>query len=602
MFQRLYELGQLLPKKEPWEMLNEGMPEQYDRGLAICFDPNGGYVGIRSYRGNRNVFYRPGPSNNSAPLIPCAKLSGKMEKKLAFLFQSAESVLEKKKTLDKDWASCLNNIPWQDKALRMTVLSEIDEKAKSCGIGEKLESGMTRSGYMFPARFSNNKIEPLFRLKAAQELMVEKILAVWSNQSQHEGTCSICGNGPREVFGNFSRLKCYSLDKPGSIVGGFHGAAASKNFPVCQACAFSLTATIKFVEQNLSGNMAGEDYMILPSSSLPEIRDYLKDELTERPQRFSISRRADLLVAKEEAFLQLLFDEELKEQVAFSLVFYVQEQASWRVTAEVQQVLASRIKQIYEAGKKITVDRILFTIQKDAEKPLQITSYTLKEFTGPEGKKSRDILRSWLTSLFSGQSIDRPSFLHHLVNRLIATGRREPEKLGWVIRQAWGLYRFACLTNLIPGKENNMSFEEPNSSFGQYIKKHSAFFNRPEVATAFLTGCYASTVCSVQRKERGSDPFSKKFLGRLLTHNHLKRLYREGHDKLAQYRKLGYVAKTLDPDLAESWIGCGDGWGISDEESTFAFTIGYSLAYRINQEYKIDPPGETEDNEENPLS
>lgn len=128
-----------------------------------------------------------------------------------------------------------------------------------------------------------------------------------------------------------------------------------------------------------------------------------------------------------------------------------------------------------------------------------------------------------------------------------------------------------------------MSATIPNSAYGRYVQEHSDFFRRPELVVAFLTGCYASQVASVQRQERGADPFTKKFIGRLLSRPHLQRLYREGHSKLAQYGKLGYVITGLDPDLANAWVACGDDWAISGEEATFAFTIGYSLAYRINQ-------------------
>lgn len=603
MFQRLYELSQLLPSKTRWEMINEGMPENYDLGFAICFDPKGKYVGIRSKNGNSGVVYRPGPSNNSAPLTPCSKLSEKMDSKLAFIFQSAKSVLEQGPLLPADWSSWLQSIPWEDNDFQKTVLTELEEAQKSSGIGEKLESGRIRSGYMFPARFSNNKIEPLFQLDAAKEVMVEKTIAVWSEESKREGCCSICGDGPKQVFGNFSELKCYSLDKPGSIAGGFQRAAASKNFPVCLDCAFSLTATIEYVSRNLIGNMAGESYIILPFSSSLEVRNLLKDELRIRPQRFSISSRADLLIAMENNFIEYLFDKNLDEQLAFSLIFFAEEQKSWRIQAEVHQVLPSRIKEIHAAIQQIFRDPILYSIQKQgkqtSEKPLQITSYTLKEFTGPENKKSGDTLRLWLAAIFSGESIERAPFIHHLVNHLISTGKREPEKLGWITRQAWGLYQFARLVNLISQGRNTMVFEEPKSSFGQYINKHADFFYRPEIATAFLTGCYVSTVCSVQRKERGSDPFSKKFLGRLLKPDNLKKLYREGHDKLSQYRKLKYVATTLDPDLAESWVQCPGKWNVSDEEATFAFTVGYSLAYRIGKEYKIEPAAGTEEDGEN---
>ncbi len=123
----------------------------------------------------------------------------------------------------------------------------------------------------------------------------------------------------------------------------------------------------------------------------------------------------------------------------------------------------------------------------------------------------------------------------------------------------------------------------PNSAYGRYIEDHRNFFRKPELVVAFLTGCYASQVASAQHEARGATPFTKKFMGRLLNQKALQRLYREGHGKLAQYDKLGYVITGLDPDLAAAWISCGDRWSIDDEHSTFAFTMGYSLAYRIRQ-------------------
>jgi hypothetical protein len=263
--------------------------------------------------------------------------------------------------------------------------------------------------------------------------------------------------------------------------------------------------------------------------------------------------------------------------------------AAWRIQAEVQQVLPSRLKQLYEARHRLAQDPLLFTVQGKGkgteEKPFNFTTMTLRSFTGSEldDKTSAALLRAWLAAIFEARTIERGPFLRQLVRHLLATGRKEPTKLGWATRQAWAVYRFARTINLISGGEAAMVINPPKSAYGTYIQGHQDFFIRPELVTAFLTGCYASTVASVQRHERGADPFTKKFLGRLLTQEHLRRLYREGHDKLAQYRKLGIVATSLDPDLAASWVECGDQWNTSDEETTFAFTLGYSLAYRIRQ-------------------
>ncbi|NJO17960.1 MAG: hypothetical protein HC877_20205 [Thioploca sp.] len=41
MFQRLHELSALFPKKELWQRINEGMPAEYNRQLALCFSEQG---------------------------------------------------------------------------------------------------------------------------------------------------------------------------------------------------------------------------------------------------------------------------------------------------------------------------------------------------------------------------------------------------------------------------------------------------------------------------------------------------------------------------------------------------------------------------------
>jgi CRISPR-associated protein Cas8b/Csh1 subtype I-B len=225
---------------------------------------------------------------------------------------------------------------------------------------------------------------------------------------------------------------------------------------------------------------------------------------------------------------------------------------------------------------------------KEEIKPLKITALTFKNFAGTVEKTSTATLRSWLTALFEGKAVNYPNFLHHLVAKLINTGKSKPDLLHWMTQQAWGLYRYAMLTGLIDPAltmQQDAIMQEviPDSAYGRYIKNHADFFHKPELVTAFLTGCYAAQVASVQRQERGAAPFTKKFIGRLLSRTHLQRLYREGHGKLAQYGKLTYVMKDLDPDLAAAWVVCGDHWSISDEEATFAFTIGYSLAYRIRK-------------------
>ena len=69
MFQRLLEFSRSLPPMDDWERLNEGMPQNYDRGIAICFDDQGEWR-LQDRQGNEGVVYRSGPPNG-VDCTPC---------------------------------------------------------------------------------------------------------------------------------------------------------------------------------------------------------------------------------------------------------------------------------------------------------------------------------------------------------------------------------------------------------------------------------------------------------------------------------------------------------------------------------------------------
>lgn len=574
MYQQLYELSQCLPSRKPWERLNEGMPEIYDRGLAICFDEQGQWTGVEVYQGNGDVVYRAGPPNGT-DLTPCCKLAAVTAKTVRRLGEAVKKLqtFPELPVAKKDWLTAsLNSYEANREAICEAVTSKIHE----AGV-----DGKTHRGYVYWARSVSR---PVYAWPEAKAFMVQQFLESFASGGERRGACAISGQTGETVYGNFSVLACYNLDKPGSIAGGFDKTLAHRNFPVAGDCALALAEAVVFAETQLSSSMAGQSYMILPYANSPEVRDELSHSLRRHPDRYRLAQGHDL-VAEEFDLL-----EEFRgrgDQLAFSLVFFEAKNAAWRIQAEVQELLPSRLHALHEGSRQIQQARDLIVEAKDGDKSVYIGAGTFKQFTGTT-KASADTLRAWLAALFERRAIDYRHFLHHLVDKLVGTGKSDSNLLPWMTRQAWGLYRYARLTQLISPphaalEAGIMQDIIPHSAYGRYIREHSDFFRRPETITAFLTGCYAAQVAAVQRKERGAEPFTKKFIGRLLSRQQLRRLYREGHDKLAQYGKLGYVIRGLDPDLAGAWVACGDGWGISDEEATFAFTIGYSLAYRIGR-------------------
>jgi CRISPR-associated protein Csh1 len=549
------------------------MPAKYDRGLALCFGPNGEWRGVRTFMGNQAVVYRSGPPNGT-DFTPCCKLAGNTANRLA---NSVKELANFSGLPDdrRHWLTASLDCFNSDQA---RIWAEVEENRKEAGVDDK-----EHRGYVY---WADEQMASVYAWPETRASMVERALEAFAGKGgeRTNGSCAVCGCTDSKVYGNYAVLACYNLNNPGSIAGGFQAGKAHRNFPVCGDCALSIAETFTFAEAYLSSSMAGQAYLILPYSNNPEVREELKHRFSLRPERYQLGKQKDLL-ADERA----LFDEYsgYGDQLAFTLIFFKQQNAAWRVQAEVQQLLPSRLRLLHEAGQAIARAADLIAESKTEVKPVRISATTFKHFSSPSEKASDDTLRGWLAALFAGQLVDARHFVHCLVAKLLSTGKRNPDLLHWMTRQAWGLYRYARLTQLIvpdPLMEHpTMSEAIPDSPYGRYVREHSDFFCRPELIAAFLTGCYASQVASVQRQERGADPFTKKFIGRLLTRSHLQRLYREGHGKLAQYGKLGYVITGLDPDLAKAWVTCGDAWSISDEEATFAFTIGYSLAYRIGQ-------------------
>lgn len=587
MFQRLYELSRCLPRREPWERLNEGMPDLYDRGLAICFDAQGRWTGVESYKGNAHVVYRSGPPNGT-DLTPCCKLAAVTSKTVRRVREAAGRLLAQPDSPIDRQSWLANSVASYD-ANEPAICKAVEAKCREAGV-----DGKTHRGYVYWAR---TVAEPVHGWTETKAFLTQQFLTPFALGGEGTAVCAVCGDATK-VYGNVSLLACYNLDKPGSIAGGFDKNRAHRNFPVCGDCAMGLAESVVFAEAHLSSAMGGQSYMILPYTNVPTVREELMHSLQVHPDRFQLGGGHDLL-ADELSLLEEFGDQ--GDQLAFHLVFFEKNQAAWRIQAEVQELLPSRLQALHDANRKIRRAQDLIVRAKNEDKVVSIDSSTFKRFSGST-KASSDTLRSWLAALFEGRAIDYRHFLHHLVDKLVSTGKSEPKLIHWMTRQAWGLYRYAQLTRLIShpaATEADIVQDAISSSpYGRYVREHMDFFRRPELVVAFLTGCYVAQVASVQRQERGADPFTKKFIGRLLGRAQLQRLYREGHGKLAQYGKLGYVIMGLDPDLAAAWVTCGEKWGISDDEATFAFTLGYSLAYRIGQMYGQQPQAELTDLQE----
>lgn len=577
MFQRLHELSEIIGEGEPlWKKLNEGMPQNYTRGLAICFDKDGEFVGMRNWSRRKEVLYRSGPPNGH-DLTACSKFGGDLKKTIPRLGRAARAATAHTVNGRHAWwcavADALEN---PDAAMLERAQTALDAA----------ELDKDNRPFLFVARFDGLTIDPTFHWPESLAALEAGFASTLGKESKSaKGTCQICSktNGP--VFGNFNVLACYNLNMPGSIAGGFDPKRAVRNFPICAECAGGLGQAIIYADTNLRGWAAGLSYYVLPSTSSPELRDYLLEDTERAYGRLRISSAQDPLDDTERNLLSYaaeLANEGRSADLSLHFVFFEQVKASWKITAEVRQVSPSRMAALHAAVHDLRRDPLLAGGSAKEPKPFSLNTGLLADFSSTSAKRDPRQLRGWLVALLEGRTIERDSFYHVVTGALLARTRKDPQYSETSARRAWGVVRFALKTGLIDAKEVPMRPETPLSSYGAYCAEHSDFFAGQEHIAAFLSGCFANVVCYVQKKERGAAPFAKKFRGRLVDATLLRRLYHEGRDRLEIYNGMGLV-HDLDADLAEALVAVGNDWKASPDELTLAFTVGLALQFRLQQ-------------------
>ncbi len=291
MLERLLEVNQIAHsgKGDPSliDQLNEGLPPAYDYGLAVCFDDCGGYLEIKLTRGRSDVIYMSGPPMGCDP-TGISKFGGKVENVVARLKRSLQALAAS--PITKDIHPLLSGI-----------LENYDQPEIAAQVKRKLEELDTK------AVCRSEDIHPLYLEKCVQEYMVKDALRRYSSipGKKQKGAsllsdnrdCSVCGSQGKLVYGNFSRLKCYNIDKRGMISGGFDYGKTVANFPVCLECIGNVSAgfTFAYTKENLTFSLCGERYLLLPTVTVKdgEMREFVLETIQREKNRSTL--KSDIL-------------------------------------------------------------------------------------------------------------------------------------------------------------------------------------------------------------------------------------------------------------------------------------------------------------------
>lgn len=578
-------LNQLIEKDHPktlLERLNQGLPTSYVHGIAICFSPDTGqYLGLRTVEGSGNVVYREASGANGYAVTAVQCLSGKPYSTVGKLKRAVADLSQNLPHIKPSLELINNNY------VEETITAELEAKIK------ELDINVDSRGYLFVAFYHENKITPLYEFPDIQERMIQKTLIEQYGKADkysaisHEKTCSICGTTGRKVYGNFSLLKCYNLDKPGMITGGFsYDKTPAQNFPVCEECLTAVSSAKNYVEDNLSFNLCGNSYWVIPEIQINDesFSKIILEIMGNRQTNSLETENIRNITGDENEILEEMADaSQGNDNVSMTMVFYEESNSSWRILAEIPEVLPSRIHTIYKV--KHDIEQNPYLQIKTKKGGFSFTFKTIKQFAGNDLHVSQKKFMKYIEAVFTGEPISYDCFVNDLATGLMYQSKQNPELLGFTSRDALASWLFMYQLGIIKKEDGcNMKdemFQSGDNNYMQFLNNHKDYFDCNEKIVAFLTGCYISKVLYAQKSKLSSSPFFKKLRGLKIDKKRLESLYPEARNKIQQYDAFGLV-KEIDSMLAQKWIECGNQWKISDSETTLAFTLGISLDYQVN--------------------
>jgi len=446
-----------------------------------------------------------------------------------------------------------------------------------------------------------------------QRILVEKakknFYSKYGKVSKSENKlCSVCKK-EAEVYGFVDTYKFYTVDKPGFVSGGFRQEDAWKNYPVCLNCALTLENGRKYLRENMNFNFYGFNYLLIPqfiSGVEEDIRkDIFKEIEQQKDPRF---RKEEIkrLTSAEDEILELMSRQ--KNYLNINFMFYDAPKgydgSVFNILLYIEDILPSRLNKLFIAKKKVDeigiFEECMVTRFKNrkkiGEKPLEFNFSVLRWFF-PRVSDNRTYNKYFLdivNKIFTNKPLDY-IFLINFIMRKIREDfiNNNPTKISTLS----GFMLLNYLTNLgiikLKGvtrmnNKSNMNWkifeesvpgdgEEISQKIDSFFSEFGEFFDRNVKKAIFLEGVLTQKLLNIQYRERKATPFRIKLKGLNLDEKQVKKLLPEIQNKLEEYGKNYY--RTLESIISKHFISAGNGWKMSNDETSFYFVLGMNLSY-----------------------
>lgn len=538
MLGAIKELGLLVGERKPYDEISA------DKVLVLDFDKEGGFKGVDLEDFSEDklplYLYKKAKGKNPPSLTPTLMLTG-AEKSLKHL----ERAVGKLKKAE-------NSIP------NLGISPDLAEIIK-----DAVDKLPPKTKVLLTVRIDGKYIGEIKEFIRA----LEKVSAEEGKDSRGKAICSVCLE-EKDVSGDISPFKFYTIDKPGYITGGFNKKEAFKNFPLCYECKALIYAGKQFLEKSLKFSfIKGMSYYLIPEfiygreSVREEILQILKD--TEFRKHKLSSKEFRHLTADEEDILEILSEE--RDVLTVHLLFLEREQGAERILLHIQDIYPSRLKELFSIKEYIEKN-----IWDGGQEFTYETIYNFFSKTDPSKKYFLEVV----DKTFRGIPLDKKFLIKFLLSGI----RKDFEKDQFysVIKDAFGVFLFILIST---GEEEMKDFEP--KSLEELLNSMPALDTNLKRGL-FLLGALTERLLRVQRKERDSAPFMKKLKGLRMNENDLKGLLPQVRNKLEEYESFKKGENILF-ELVSEYLSKAGRWNMSIEEMNFYFVLGMGMFDKVKE-------------------
>ncbi len=405
--------------------------------------------------------------------------------------------------------------------------------------------------------------------------------------SSVKGRCAVCGE-VKEVSGDISPFKFYTIDKPGYVVGGFDKQEAFKAFPLCYDCRDLIQRGRQHVEKNLRFAFAPRiryllipDFIFGPEAVHQDVLDILTEERAQRAQRLHTLKREEehRITEDEEDILDILSREH--DVMTMHFLFMERQQGKEAINLYIQDVYPSRLRSLFRAKK--VVERLLRHHLGDGSWYEYTFTYgTLYHFfsKADPNKRNPDLLSHFydlVDRTFRGVSVAEsyliPFLMRQIRNDVVDPDRRDQQKAyRYTVQDALAALTFVQLTTQ---KEVSMSEERP-ATLDDFLDALPALDNELKIGL-FLLGALTERMLRVQYSERGSAPFWKALKSLKMNATDLQGLLPRVRNKLQEYDKFGMGEAVLFQRASEHLAHTPEPWKMGVDELNFYLALGMGL-------------------------